>query len=332
MWVEMETIEIFGASSEWLDLLMEGSGESKMNDKLPTRRLPRCPLVSILIPTRKRKVLLFQTMEFLWNLSLGKSLEFILRIDDDDTDTLHAVERLDKRVSCKALVGPRGRGYLDIHLYLDQMARVAEGLWLLIYGDDCEMATYGWDQNLAIIPVYEDGIMALAPKIRQRAGSNEILFLLRHTYQILGSMGKSAHVDTWISTIMIMLDRLCRIESIEINHPNDKILDDSTRDRDKILLESNKSLRDTMLIREKIKDTEKLLAYMDRVRGDRSQAVGLIPTFDWLIEPVFQELMRRIDEHGMESVYKSEEAWKAEAQASDVKRLLDPIEKCQRES
>ena len=62
----------------------------------------RGPLVSILIPTRGRSSSLCVAIDSLYSLAFDKSsIEFLLKVDDDDVETIETIKRLSR-------VGTRG--------------------------------------------------------------------------------------------------------------------------------------------------------------------------------------------------------------------------------
>ena len=236
-------------------------GSSLVDDKTP--------LVSILIPTRGRVQKLLHAVDSCWSLACEKKLlEFVFKVDDDDQETLAIVEKLNAIVPYKCLVTPRGRGYGDLHEWISMMAKLSSGVWILLFSDDAKMTTQGWDQQLALHPMFEDGINLLIPKVVQRSPTNEFLFLSRTVFDVLGWMGPSPHVDTWLATIMMMLDRAFYSSSIIIDHPNED-RDLTAVDREKVTAQSSIALRDTDMVRLKVRDAVSLLDYMDRVSTAR---------------------------------------------------------------
>ena len=109
------------------------------------------PLVSVLIPSRGRPQRLADTIGSLWDKAIDKNqIEFVLKIDEDDPETVTTVRDLiaDGLKRVKIFVSPRGRGYLDLHIYLNDLCKHAEGDWLVIFNDDAIMETEGWDDTL----------------------------------------------------------------------------------------------------------------------------------------------------------------------------------------
>lgn len=87
------------------------------------------PLVSILLPTRGRVQGLLTAIDSLYSLANNKSnLEFIFKADDDDKETINIIHKISELIpNCKSIVSPRGRGYMDLHIWINQMCSVATG-------------------------------------------------------------------------------------------------------------------------------------------------------------------------------------------------------------
>lgn len=105
--------------------------------------------VSVLLPTRKRADRLVMAMDSLLSLAVDKeALEFILRIDSDDDESISVANKLGKLIPVKYLVAPRGQGYRELHNFYNDMAKLATGDWIMIFNDDAAMQTHGWDKIL----------------------------------------------------------------------------------------------------------------------------------------------------------------------------------------
>src|SRR5271165_3795073 len=87
------------------------------------------PLISILIPTRGRSVPLRQAVDSCYSLAKRKDwLEFIFKVDDDDTESLSTCEWFKGLgLNCQILTGPRRNGYFDMHHWVNSMAKASKG-------------------------------------------------------------------------------------------------------------------------------------------------------------------------------------------------------------
>tara|TARA_R110000744_G_scaffold296453_1_gene406321 strand:+ start:441 stop:1202 length:762 start_codon:yes stop_codon:yes gene_type:complete len=122
-------------------------------------------MVSILIPTRNRMIPsyhndgfaqeggLIPTLESIYkNTEHRDGIEIILRVDNDDVNTLDNLNMLDKYdevFDIKLLKGDRYGGYKDIWRFFNELSEAAEGEFLIPFSDDETMETFGWDSILA---------------------------------------------------------------------------------------------------------------------------------------------------------------------------------------
>ena len=171
------------------------------------------PLVSILIPSRERSGWLLSAMDSCYSLAMDKSLlEFVLRLDEDDKQSVDLMKEVQKSVpvKIKIVVAPRGRGYVDSADWCRQMSEVASGDWLFLFNDDARMAVHGWDQILLRTrkDVTWHGTDELFLMVAPTLGSlynNEFIFLRRAVFEILGRWGLSPQSDSWMYAVMSML-------------------------------------------------------------------------------------------------------------------------------
>lgn len=190
------------------------------------------PLVSILIPTRGRPRGLTDTVGSLYNLAKEKSnLEFIFKVDDDDKETTNLVHKIaDKLPICKVVSSPRGRGYLDLHKWINQMCSIASGDWLFLMNDDAVMVTQDWDYylNIANVEGSWPGINEICLLIfseENQPFSMGWFVLRRQTYELLGYFSPSPLCDDWLNRVMSCCG--CKVRTTEIcvcHHGVDDIL------------------------------------------------------------------------------------------------------------
>lgn len=184
------------------------------------------PLVSVLIPTRGRPQWLWESMTSLWETADNRgNVEFLLKVDDDDTATIDFLkDTIHPTAPVKVFTSPRGRGYAEIHHWINQLAGHAKGTWLLVWNDDARMLTKGWDTMVeCYIPVDgvwhgAEGIICKVPTINGNLGNTAFFFLHRKVYEILGRLSYIPHCDTWVSSLMRMVDSLLYIPPIQVTH------------------------------------------------------------------------------------------------------------------
>ena len=240
---------------------------------------PTQMLVSVLIPTRGRPEKLKQAISSVRDTALNpQRIEFLLRVDDDDEATLGVLDTLGPDV--KALIGPRGQGYLDIHHHLHAMTQQAKGRWLFVFNDDSIMMTKQWDKFLDVRIVdgdrledlgdtgyvWDDDIWLLIPYALGRPESSEFFVVSRHTYNILGHLGNNMGVDQWLEQVFNLIDRKRRV-SILIEH-NDDVKDKTYQEgRHKVHGALARSLlTDLPVRRERLQDALTLITYIEKFR------------------------------------------------------------------
>lgn len=185
------------------------------------------PLVSILFPTRGRPEGLCKAVDSLWSLCRDKSLmEIIYWADDDDQPTVDLLRRLHSvpDLHIWGFVCPRGRGYHDMHHWVNEMAQKARGDWLIIWNDDAVMRTQDWDQVLLGCSPDSfnwhgaEDVICLVAKTINHPGAAGFFFLRRKVVEILGQFSRIPHNDTWVTTLMRSVDSLYNVDAILIEH------------------------------------------------------------------------------------------------------------------
>lgn len=122
-------------------------------------------LCSVLIPTRKRRERLWQSVTSIIGATDDWTrVEIITRVDIDDWGGYEKMWRDNDRVNVHVLPGSRLNGFKSLHVMYQEMAEVARGKYLLIWNDDAVMeGDTGWDTKLAAIPdgdfIIQCGIM-----------------------------------------------------------------------------------------------------------------------------------------------------------------------------
>ncbi len=189
------------------------------------------PLISVLLPTRGRPKWLFESMRSLADHALEKrGIEFLLKIDDDDEETLAALHQFqDFPCSVKAWRSPRGGGYADMHLWVNHLASEAQGKWLIIWNDDARMMTSEWDMlvehSFADDKVWHgvDDVICKVPRLNGELGCTAFFFLNRKVVEILGRFSYIMHCDTWVASIMKFIDSLLFLPMVDVHHMEGKV-------------------------------------------------------------------------------------------------------------
>lgn len=193
------------------------------------------PLVSVLLPTRRGRDHLCRTIDSIWSLALNKaSVEFILKVDDDDKETIQIAKELENfpGLSLRSLISPRGKGYSEIYLALNEMSTMARGDWLLVFNDDARLLTQGWDYMLEWTIIQNPwfgcwDVCLLNAKTKDIYQAKQFPLLRKKTCDILGHFSPSPRWDTWINGVMDFIradivDVLC----FEVDHLENVLKDD----------------------------------------------------------------------------------------------------------
>jgi glycosyltransferase involved in cell wall biosynthesis len=94
------------------------------------------PLVSVLIPSRARVGKLKKCIGLLMETATDTDFEILIRLDDDDTDSLPEIKKLELFRPVRCIVGPR-YGYTKLdELYYPQLEDEAAGVWVWEANDD----------------------------------------------------------------------------------------------------------------------------------------------------------------------------------------------------
>ncbi len=103
-------------------------------------------VISVLLPSRGNPALLERSVRSLRGHA-SRRLEILVAADDDDPDTARKAGEL----AVLRLIRKRA-GYDRLHVYYQDLAAMASGDWLLVWGDDCVMTTDGWDDIIESLP------------------------------------------------------------------------------------------------------------------------------------------------------------------------------------
>ncbi len=227
------------------------------------------PLVSVLLPTRGRTKGLHDALASLLNRAHDRSkVEVILKLDDDDTESIEFAKTLEWAAPIKVMVSPRGAGYWHVHHWLVDMAGHATGDWLLNWSDDALMLTDGWDRFFHQVSaggpqvIYPDGVYTYLLRNPDRPGNHEFFAVRKEVLNVLGHLSLSPHADTWLATVMKIIER-CAYTEIMVKHDNDGMHDRVAEERRMVTQISVVQLCTPEMARQRLVDAAKLLDYIE---------------------------------------------------------------------
>jgi hypothetical protein len=147
-------------------------------------------MISVLVPSRGRPELLARSLE-----SLGDGdLEVLVRVDEDDPE-------LDGYARFPGLVVGPHHGYGKLHHYYNELAKRAQGDWLLLWNDDCIMETGNW---IDIVRSYDGKMAVLNPTSNHDnwdIDMNVFPILPRKMVELMGHFSLSNHNDSWVEFV-----------------------------------------------------------------------------------------------------------------------------------
>jgi hypothetical protein len=167
------------------------------------------PSISILLPTRGRTDALKRSIMSLINLAQNpEKIQILLGFDsDDDKSVDYFIEHIQSDIeACNArytCLSFSPMGYLRLNEYVNELAKISTGDWLMFWNDDAIMESKGWDQEIIKhtgefcclrMPTHNEHPYAIFPIVP------------RKWYELFGYLSAHQISDAWISQISYMLD------------------------------------------------------------------------------------------------------------------------------
>lgn len=180
--------------------------------------------ISVLIPTRGRLQWLQECIEsILTTASDPLRVEILLGMDNDDTETVKGIQ---DTIALKGYTGVivelfERAGYKNLDVYMNRLAELSTGDYLLCFNDDARIRTQGWDQVLEAADAAKDTIYVFQLKNNHSDG-NIFPFVPRIWYTILGHISLAAPYDTWIGMLGDMLNVNKKIDAFGYHFRTEK--------------------------------------------------------------------------------------------------------------
>ncbi len=158
------------------------------------------PVVSLLMPTRSRTKMMQETVAtYLEKATVPDHVEVIVRVHEDDLETVEWASKRDKRI--RVVIGDTEKGYGSMDHFCNCMAAVSNGNWLWPAADDHQMLSQGWDEVLAQWPVDPRRTpMLLTAKVANWP-DGRIPVMSRGLYSVLGHMGHTQFADCYMDSL-----------------------------------------------------------------------------------------------------------------------------------
>lgn len=244
------------------------------------------PLVSVILPTRHRKVGLCTAIDSIYSLAKDKSnVEFLLKIDDDDTESIKVYETLQKLINIRAWITPRGNGYLDMHKWVNELSlNWAKGDWVFLTNDDAVLSGaenpnvvdgQNWDEKLTYAAFESaatwhgcpDVCSLIAPTVG-RPDAAEFFFVRRKTIQVLGHYALNPHTDNYLQNVLCAISSSFRFQ-IYVVHKSEEVKDVLRGEVLEAYKKAGKDLNTLECMRNRQEDVSKLLSYIEDWRRKR---------------------------------------------------------------
>lgn len=150
-------------------------------------------MISVLLPSRGRPLSLADSIGSLRVMANDPAaLEILVAADPDDPATAKAAEQ--SRATC--WTAPTRYGYHQLHRYVNHLATLASGEWLLLWNDDARMLTPGWDRR---VEEAEPGVLWSAHN--DSPALNIFPIAHRSIIETLGHFSLSPHCDSWAQDV-----------------------------------------------------------------------------------------------------------------------------------
>jgi len=164
--------------------------------------------ISILLPTRKRLLLLKKAVESLINNAREPDkLQFLFGVDKDDLETFKYLK--DSKYPNQIALQFNPIGYENLHRYNNTLAQYSTGKWIMFFNDDALMCTKNWDDK---IMDFEDQFCLL--KFKEQTGHPYSIFpcFPRDWFRCLDHISLHGQNDAWLSEIAYALDIMVEVD------------------------------------------------------------------------------------------------------------------------
>jgi hypothetical protein len=171
--------------------------------------------ISILLPSRGRIEALEKSLTSLLDTANdAKNIEILLALDRDDTAVIDFSKttlknRLRNEYQCGlVIVTFNPIGYIRLNEYLNVLANISQGDWLMFYNDDAVMETQGWDTEIL---KHTGKFSVLRTETTNQHPYAIFPIVPRQWIEVNGHLSPHQINDAWISHIAYLLDIMVNI-------------------------------------------------------------------------------------------------------------------------
>jgi hypothetical protein len=182
-------------------------------------------MISILVVTRNRVKNLRMFLDSIQETCSDiDHIEVLLRVDDDDTETIEFIENYCKysNTLIKSVIGKRGKGYAEMDKMVKEICRISKGKIIYLLNDDAQFVSKDWDNKIldTYNNVYSDNIYTIRTSHNQPENPENPLFpiITRDWYDVLDNFASCLETDTALYFLNKLVKREIFIEDIKVNH------------------------------------------------------------------------------------------------------------------
>jgi hypothetical protein len=229
--------------------------------------------ISVLLPTRGRTDMLKRSLLSLLDLAHDPTeIEIMLAFDNDDKESLewcrqYVFPELEDRGVDATVIEFTPLGYLKLHEYLNALAGLANGQWLMFWNDDAVMQTKDWDQHITEhngkflclrMPTHNEHPYAIFPIVP------------RDWYYLLGHLSNHQLTDATISQVSYIVGIMQNID-VEVLHDRFDITGNNqdTTFKNRPMLEGRpddpRDFNHSTFRSKRLNDANKIAWYLERI-------------------------------------------------------------------
>lgn len=174
------------------------------------------PLVSIILPSRKRAKFLNEALYSIYSTSNieNPNFEVIVKVDFDDLETLKYINNWSNEYeNLYFIVSSRKKGFLNLVDFLEDMIDLAKGKYILVANDDMLFQTQNWNN------IFEERLNSFKIYFPYVNGYRESFWCIpKELYQILGHVAPHNQSDTYLNLLGQVLGIIEYIDEVKFHH------------------------------------------------------------------------------------------------------------------
>jgi len=214
------------------------------------------PLISVILPSRKRPEFLNEVLYSIYSLAdlSNPNFEIIVKVDFDDLETLQYINNWSNEYeNLYFIVSSRKQGFLNLVDFLEDMIDLSKGKYILGANDDMLFKTQNWNT------VLESRLTEFKIYFPYVNGYRESFWCIpKELYTTLGHIAHHNQTDTYLNWLGQVLGIIEYIDDVELYHYFD--YKDETQDDKMDVIGTNYASRDYHRNSPEFKQDIKILA------------------------------------------------------------------------